>query len=184
MSRVTADRRERSLRVVVGHASVTWGERPPYPKKPSMRTHPTDAAFKRDLPDALLVKRVAALSDRAALAALDARHGMTLYAIAYSLMFDSQAADAAVAAAFRELWRSAAALDAGAGSVARWLADFTRRAVRDHRRGQVRISSSELPPRRILAAAPVSVPRHSLAAAFAHLARLAAVVGISATLLG
>src|SRR5713226_9388167 len=105
-----------------------------------MRAHPTDAALNTDLPDALLVKRVAALSDRAALAELDARHGMTLYAIAHSLLFDSPAADAAVAAAFRELWRSAAALDAGAGSVARWLADFTRRAARDHGSGQVQIS--------------------------------------------
>ncbi len=103
----------------------------PFTKKPTMRAHPTGAAAQTDLPDALLVKRVAALSDRAALAELDARHGMTLYAIAYSLLFDSQAADTAVAAAFRELWRSAAALDASAGSVARWLADFTRRAVRD-----------------------------------------------------
>src|SRR3989454_12593946 len=59
-------------------------------------------------PDALLVERIAALADKSALAELDARHGMTLYAIAYSLLFDPGAADAAVAAAFREVWRWAA----------------------------------------------------------------------------
>src|SRR2546422_4573420 len=63
-------------------------------------------------PDALLVERIAALADKAALAELDARHGMTLYAIAYSLLFDPGAADAAVAAAFREVWRGGAAFRA------------------------------------------------------------------------
>src|SRR5438477_11853244 len=77
-------------------------------------------------PDALLVQRMAALSDRAALAELDARHGMTLYALAYGLLFDGEAADVAVAAALREAWRSAAAFDAGTGSVVRWLAALTR----------------------------------------------------------
>src|ERR1043166_4666023 len=43
------------------------------------------------LPDALLVQRMAALSDRAALLELDARHGMTLYALAYGLLFDGEA---------------------------------------------------------------------------------------------
>src|SRR5437763_16811769 len=81
------------------------------------------------LPDALLVHRMAALSDRAALAELDARHGMTLYALAYGLLFDGEAADVAVAAALREAWRSAAAFDAGTGSVVRWLAALTRGAA-------------------------------------------------------
>src|SRR5205807_8622343 len=83
------------------------------------------------LPDALLVHRMAALSDRSALAELDARHGMTLYALAYGLLFDGEAADVAVAAALREAWRSAAAFDAGTGtgSVVRWLAALTRRAA-------------------------------------------------------
>src|SRR2546425_5870293 len=63
------------------------------------------AACESPRPDALLVERIAALSDKTALAELDARHGMTLYAIAYSLLFDPAAADAAVAAAFREAWR-------------------------------------------------------------------------------
>src|SRR2546430_15660362 len=83
------------------------------------------------LPDALLVHRMAALSDRSALAELDARHGMTLYALAYGLLFDGEAADVAVAAALREAWRSAAAFDAGTrtGSVVRWVAALARGAA-------------------------------------------------------
>ena len=80
-------------------------------------------------PDALLVERIAALADKAALAELDARHGMTLYAIAYSLLFDPGAADAAVAAAFREVWRWAASFSAHKGTVRQWLGDLTRRAA-------------------------------------------------------
>jgi DNA-directed RNA polymerase specialized sigma24 family protein len=81
------------------------------------------------LPDALLVQRMAALSDRGALLELDARHGMTLYALAYGLLFDGEAADVAVAAALREAWRSAASFEASGGSVAEWLAYLTRRAA-------------------------------------------------------
>ena len=81
------------------------------------------------LSDALLVQRMAAVSDRTALAELDARHGMTLYALAYGLLFDGEAADVAVAMALREAWRSAAAFDAGGGSVMQWLAVLTRRAA-------------------------------------------------------
>src|SRR2546430_4385300 len=78
------------------------------------------------IPDALLVQRMAALSDRTALLELDARHGMTLYALAYGLLFDGEAADVAVAAALREAWRSAAAFDARSGSVMQWLSPLTR----------------------------------------------------------
>src|SRR2546429_644959 len=55
----------------------------------------TAAACESVPPDALLVERIAALSDKTALAELDARHGVTLYAIAYSLLFDPAGADAA-----------------------------------------------------------------------------------------
>jgi DNA-directed RNA polymerase specialized sigma24 family protein len=79
--------------------------------------------------DASLVQRMAALSDRTALLELDARHGMTLYAIAYGLLFDGEAADVAVAQALREAWRSAASYDVSNGTVAEWLAYLTRRAV-------------------------------------------------------
>src|ERR1051326_8849747 len=81
------------------------------------------------LPDALLVERMAALSDRTALLELDARHGMTLYALAYGLLFDGEAADVAEAAALREAWRSAASFDANGGTVAEWLGFLTRRAA-------------------------------------------------------
>jgi hypothetical protein len=82
------------------------------------------------LADALLVERIAALSDRAALAELDARHGMTLYAIAYGLMLEGEAADRAVASAFRGVWRCAASFDPRSGTVRRWLVHLTREAAR------------------------------------------------------
>src|SRR6266702_1656096 len=50
------------------------------------------------LADALLVQRMVALSDRAALLELDARHGMTLYALAYGRLFDGEASDESGAA--------------------------------------------------------------------------------------
>ena len=78
------------------------------------------------LADALLVQRMAALSDRAALLELDARHGMTLYALAYGRLFDGEAADAhhPDARAFRD-----ASFDPNSGTVAEWLAYLTRRAA-------------------------------------------------------
>src|SRR5947208_12713097 len=79
------------------------------------------------LSDALLMQRIAALSDKPALAELDGRHGMTLYAIAYSLLLEREAADEVVATAFREVWRSAASFGARGCTVRRWLADLTRR---------------------------------------------------------
>lgn len=94
-----------------------------------MRPDRPPAAPETVSPDALLVYRVAALGDQSALADLHDRHGMTLYAVAYSLAFDSEAADSAVAAAFHEVWRSAASFNARASTVVRWLADLTRRAV-------------------------------------------------------
>jgi len=94
-----------------------------------MRPDRGPAALEIVSPDALLVYRIA-LSDKSALAALHARHGMTLYAVAYSLAFDGAAADAAVAATFHEVWRSAASFNARASTVVRWLADLTRHAVR------------------------------------------------------
>lgn len=87
------------------------------------------AAPKTVSPDTLLVYRIAALGDQSALAELYTRHGMTLYAVAYRLAFDGEAADCAVDATFHEVWRRAACFEAGAGSVVRWLAELTRRAV-------------------------------------------------------
>src|SRR2546428_1546347 len=81
----------------------------------------TAAAGESVPPDALLVERIAALGDKTALAELDARHGMTLYALAYSLLFDPAEADAAVAVAFREAWRWASSLDPRRKSGPPWL---------------------------------------------------------------
>lgn len=79
--------------------------------------------------DALLLERIAALGDRTALAELDARHGMRLYAIAYAALLDARAADAVVAAVFREVWRWAGSFNRSEGSVGEWLVDLTRRAA-------------------------------------------------------
>lgn len=88
------------------------------------------------LPDAHLITRIAAIGDRSALAELAARHGLTLYALAYSATLDPDAADAAVAATFREVWCLAASFNAQAASAHRWLADLARRAIHD--RGSAR----------------------------------------------
>ena len=81
------------------------------------------------LSDAVLVERIAALGDRAALAELDARHGMTLYAIAYTLLLNPDAADVAVATTLREAWRRAGSFNAREQTVGRWLADLTRKVA-------------------------------------------------------
>jgi DNA-directed RNA polymerase specialized sigma24 family protein len=81
------------------------------------------------LPDSQLVERIAALGDKTALLELDARHGLSLYAIAYGRLFDPGQADAAVATVFREVWRWAASFDARTGTVREWLATLTRSAV-------------------------------------------------------
>lgn len=94
-----------------------------------MRPDCTAAAPQAVSPDTLLVYRIAALSDKGALAELYTRHAMTLYAVAYCLAFDGEAADVAVDATFHAVWSRAACFDAGAGNVVRWLADLTRRAV-------------------------------------------------------
>jgi len=95
-----------------------------------MRARNSTAAAPESVPpDALLVERIAALGDKTALAELDARHGMTLYALAYSLLFDPAEADAAVAVAFREAWRWASSFDPCRKSVRQWLTDLTRRAA-------------------------------------------------------
>src|SRR3989442_2745984 len=87
------------------------------------------AVADRVLPDAVLVERIAALADRAALHELDSRHGMTLYAIAYSVLFDPGAADSAGAAAVREGWGAAASVDRPRGTAPGCLRDHHRRAA-------------------------------------------------------
>ena len=90
------------------------------------------SAETRLLADAVLIERIAALGDKNALRELDARHGMTLFAIAYTVLLDPDAADAAVAAALRQVWRDAASFDARLGTAGTWLAELTRRAAREH----------------------------------------------------
>jgi len=102
-------------------------------------------------PDAALVERIAGLGDRAALAELDARHGMTLYAIAYTLLLNPEAADVTVAATLRAAWRRAASFNAREQTVGRWLAGLTREAAQDQLRRSV-MSPGGLPPRLILLA--------------------------------
>src|SRR3989475_8699882 len=89
----------------------------------------TAAAGESVPPDALLVERIAALGDKTALAELDARHGMTLYALAYSLLFDPAEADAAVAIAFREAWRGGSSFHPRPQSVRPWVPALTRPAA-------------------------------------------------------
>ncbi len=72
--------------------------------------------------------------DRAALAELDARYGMTLYAIAYTLLLNPDAADVTVAATLREAWRRAASFNAREQTAARWLAGLARKAAQDQLR--------------------------------------------------
>src|SRR5437899_12832819 len=95
-------------------------------------------------PDAVLVERMAALGDRAALAELAARHGMTLYAIAYTLLLNPDAADVTGAATLRDAWRRAASFNAREQTVGRWLAGLTRDAAQD------RLRRSVMPPALVL----------------------------------
>src|SRR5436305_15269211 len=77
-----------------------------------MRPSAEACATSTDLaPDAVLVERIAALGDRVALAELDSRHGMTLYAIAYTLVLNPDAAGVTVAVMVRAAWWGGAAGD-------------------------------------------------------------------------
>ncbi len=84
------------------------------------------------VPDRRLVERLAG-GDDAALAELARRYTLTLYALAYEILLDSDAADRAVARAFRELKRDAVAGVAGLIPVRWWLTELTRSyALRMH----------------------------------------------------
>jgi len=85
-------------------------------------TQPHEAA----VTDCSLVQQIAERQDRQALACLYRRHGATLHALAFGIVFDSAEANRAVAQAMREAWRSAASFHSGHSSVARWLVDLTR----------------------------------------------------------
>ena len=85
-------------------------------------TQPQEAA----ITDRSLVQQIAERQDRQALACLYRRHGATLHALAFGIVFDSAGANRAVAQAMREAWRSAPSFQASHGSVAHWLVDLTR----------------------------------------------------------
>jgi DNA-directed RNA polymerase specialized sigma24 family protein len=106
----------------------------------------------------MLVERIAALGDKAALGELDARHGLTLYAIVYTLLLDSDAADTAVAAVLRDVWREAASFTTRHTSVRQWLGDLARRAARDclRRRALAPVTPQ---PRAAVERSPVVAPR-------------------------
>jgi DNA-directed RNA polymerase specialized sigma24 family protein len=151
---------------------------------------PDCAAAARDSvpPDALLVHRIAALSDKPALAELYQRHGLTLYALAYSIVLDGEAADTAVGLAFREVWRGAASFDERQNSVGRWLAELTRRAAEQCLAvpsGADRTAPSRTP--RVVAALPLPSQGHARepreATRWGELVRVAASVVLPALLL-
>jgi len=77
------------------------------------------------VPDRHLFERLAD-GDDAALGELARRYSLTLYAVAYEILFDSEAADRVVARAFRELKRDAVAGVAGLFPVRWWLTELTR----------------------------------------------------------
>jgi len=85
-------------------------------------TQPNEPA----ITDCSLLQQIAELQDRKALACLYRRHGPTLHALAFGIVFDSVEANRAVARAMREAWRTAASFQASRSSVARWLVDLTR----------------------------------------------------------
>jgi len=84
------------------------------------------------VPDRRLFERLAS-GDDAALGELARRYSLTLYALAYEILLDSEAADRVVARAFRELKRDAVAGVAGLFPVRWWLTELTRSyALRVH----------------------------------------------------
>ena len=64
--------------------------------------------------------------DRRAAGELRRRHGKSLYAIAYGVLWDSEIADAVVTQVFAQAERTGREFQVGAGSVFRWLTRITR----------------------------------------------------------
>ncbi len=77
------------------------------------------------VPDRVLVARMAA-GDRAAWRELLARHHLSAFAIAYGILCNADDADAVVARAFEQVWRSAPGFDLQRGTVSSWLFAITR----------------------------------------------------------
>jgi len=82
--------------------------------------------------DSELVERIATNGDAAAMAEFGARHSKTLYAIAYAVLFDPDAAEEAVAATFREVARTARRFVVSPLTAHRWLVETIRRIAVGH----------------------------------------------------
>jgi RNA polymerase sigma-70 factor (ECF subfamily) len=67
-----------------------------------------------------------AAGDRAAWRELLRRHHLSAFAIAYGILCNPGDADAVVARAFEQVWRSAPEFDVQRGIVSRWLFAITR----------------------------------------------------------
>lgn len=80
-------------------------------------------------PDRHYLSRMAQ-GDSEAAGELLRRHGMSLYALAYGLVFDSVVADEIVVDALGDAMRAAGQYDARDGTVFAWLAAITRRRGR------------------------------------------------------
>lgn len=77
-------------------------------------------------PDQTLVERMAR-GDALAFHELLRRHGDSAYALAFSVLFESEAAGRVVEDAFNEAWVRAAWYTSRLGSVHAWLGKLTRR---------------------------------------------------------
>lgn len=82
------------------------------------------------LPAAVTAGIVAAIAggDERALGALYDTYGSVAYSLAYAITGTHAAAEAAVASAFADAWRGAAAFDASRTSVLAWLTSLVRKA--------------------------------------------------------
>ena len=76
-------------------------------------------------PDQDLVARMA-IGETAALEELRARHGRTVYALAFGILMDTVGAEHAVSEAFLEAFRLAARFTPGELTVLAWLTSLTR----------------------------------------------------------
>jgi DNA-directed RNA polymerase specialized sigma24 family protein len=85
-------------------------------------------------PDRALLERMAQ-GDPHAIHELRRRHETSLYALAYSVVFDPDTAEAVVADAFDQVRRLAASFEPEAGTVFGWLSGLTRSRARGLARG-------------------------------------------------
>jgi DNA-directed RNA polymerase specialized sigma24 family protein len=85
-------------------------------------------------PDRALVERMAQ-GDPHAIHELRRRHETSLYALAYSVVFDPDTAEEVVAEAFEQVRRAASSFEPDGGTVFSWLSGLTRSRARCLARG-------------------------------------------------